>query len=101
MAAVMHRLSREYVFWPVITTDDISNAAAEVAILEAGVMPQEVDWVPADIVESLGTFSIRALVSGPGQGGDIELPVGDYQSWIRITDLVERPVRMPGVVTIS
>jgi len=102
MALTMHRLSREYVYWDVTTENDILNATAEVALLMSGIDPVEIDWVAATILGDLTTgFTIRLLVSGTGNGGDIELAAGDFQAWIRITDTPERPVRRPGVVTVE
>jgi hypothetical protein len=94
----MSRLSLEYVFWPLVTTNDLSQVTSEVALLGAGVIPQETDWLPAVIfTEGINKY-VRLLV---GPGGDVTLAPGTYQSWIRLTANPERPVRRPGVVTIE
>lgn len=93
----MSRLSREYVFIDIETTDDLSTATAEVAFMTATTIPTVSDWHPADLV---GTWSIRILV-GPGAVDAVELTPGDYQIWIKITDFPEAPVRRPGMLVIE
>jgi len=97
-------LSREYLWFSITTTNDLSGATAEVTYLAAGVDPEEVDWVAAELIQEGVDWFIRSLVSGPGQSGAtvaIELSLGDLQAWTRITDTPERPVRRPGVVTVA
>lgn len=102
MAASMHNLSRELVWWEVTTEQSLAGATAEVAILAAGETPAELDWVPANLTEEAeGEWWVSILVSGEGQGGDITLAVGDWQSWIRLSASTERLVRQPGIVTIT
>ena len=99
--ATMHRLSREFVWWKVTSAQDLSAATAEVALVEAATIPT-VEWVAAGLtLDGNGDWWVTVLVSGTGNGGDIALDPGDYQSWVRITDATEAPVRRPGTVTIE
>ncbi len=98
MAVTMNRLSREYVFWPLITENSLTGVTAEVALLIAGVQPVEADWKTASIFINGDLKYVRALV---GPDGDVVPAVGVYQSWVRLTASPERPVRRPGVVTID
>lgn len=94
MPLEIDRLSREYVYWPIVTDNVISGATAEVALLaDPTAHPEESDWETAEIFVN----EVRILL---GPGGTVELSPGDYQSWVRITDNPERPVRKPGVVTV-
>ena len=106
MALTMSRLTREYVFWPVETQDDLSTSTVEVAFKDNAVdKPEEVDWEDATLVEDgSGNWRVRALV-GPDHVDSIDLtpPTADfidYESWVRLTDNPERIVRRTGVVTI-
>lgn len=111
MAVEMYRISREYVWWMIETPNDISNSTVEVACLpNPDDQPVEADWVagsiiaPDDPVDGDGfNWWARALVGDDGAdvdlSGETTYPV-DFQSWVRITDTPERPVRKPGVITI-
>lgn len=94
MALEIDRLSREYIYWPITTDNDLEGATAEVAFLaDPAAHPEEADWVDATIVDS----RVRILF---GPGGEVTHEAGDYQTWVRITDNPERPVRKPDVVTV-
>jgi len=105
MAVTLSRLTREFVHWPITTTNDLTGATAEVAFLaNPSDLPDESDWEGAELVEAAAGWLVRALV-GPGHVDSIDLtPAGgsqDYQTWVRVSDEPERPVRRPGVVTVE
>jgi hypothetical protein len=101
------RLSKEDAWWRVNTVQNITNSPVHMAFTPVAGRPadgDETQWVQVSIVNE-GTpeapvWWVYRLMSGPNQGGETELPVGDYQAWIRITDTRERPVRKTGVVSI-
>ncbi len=99
MAMTMDRLSREYVWVQIVTTDDLTAATLEIAFTGANLRPDETGWTAAALVDD-GKKWARLLISGPGAGGTVELAAGDWQCWLRITGNPERPVRRPGVVTV-
>jgi len=113
MAVSMYRISTEYVWWKVKTQDDLEGSQVEVACLtDPGILPDEQDWVTASLIspanEQFGdneNWWVQALI-GPFDGlfdlndETAEYPI-DYQTWIRVTDTPERPVRRPGVITIT
>jgi len=112
MAIEMYRISREYVWWKIDTEDDLNTATLEVAcVQDPAAQPTELDWAEGDIIDPSHTdgdgsnWWARILI-GPETGAidlstepDENYPI-DYQSWVRITDAPERPVRKPGVITI-
>ena len=108
MPLELSRLSRDYIYFNIDTPNDLGPSTGEAAFKSAGERPIADDWSPADIIDEAGVWVLRVLV-GPNSGtvtDSIDLtPVGetpvDYQSWIRITDNPERPVRRPGIVTIE
>ena len=64
----------------------------EAAFKLPGVAPTAPDWKAASwLTTSIGRFFALCLV-GPGAGAVINLPVGTYKMWLRITDNPEVPV---------
>jgi hypothetical protein len=106
MPITISRLTREFLFWPVITQNNLSSASAEVAFMtDLSSLPDTADWNDAVIVEDGDNYKVRILV-GPDHIDSVDLtPAGsepvDYQTWVRITDSPERPVRRPGVITVE
>jgi hypothetical protein len=100
MAMSIDRLSREYMWVQITSGQNLTAATLELAFTGApDTRPGDLDWKAADYVDD-GKIWARLLVSGTGAGGTVELAVGDWQCWVRITDTPERPVRRPGIVTI-
>lgn len=111
MATTMQRESTEYLYHGV--TGDVPANGAEVAFLVAGVRPEAEDWHGAEVVTAehplwddavraglTGDYFVAILV-GPF-GNAVTLSPGDYQVWLRLTDVVEQPVRIaPVVLTIT
>lgn len=90
MSLQMSRLTREYVKTTVTTSVSVTGDTVEFAFpnqYEAPTAWTEGEWVPGT------TYDARLLVSGVGKGGDVELPAGAYDCWIRVTDNPEIPVR--------
>lgn len=107
------RDSTEYLFIGV--TGDVPSVSAEVAFLAAAARPTEPDWETATLVDSdvhalwadavasgvTGDYYVARLV-GPFNANDVVLTAGDYQCWVRLTDTVERPVRIaPAAVEVT
>lgn len=102
------RDSTEYSY--VGISGDVPSVGAEVAFLPAAVRPTEPDWsaailVPddthplwADAVASgvTGDYFVARLV-GPFGGTGVVLAAGGFQLWLRLTDSVERPIRIAPV----
>lgn len=104
MAVEIHRLSLEYLWWPLRSDVDLVPALAEVAIVEAQATPSSGDWVEASIVSPTSAdaqqgidFWVRLLF---GPGGIVERAPGDWQAWVRVEANPERPVRAAGIVTV-
>ena len=71
----------------------------EAAFVAPGTNPGALDWKAATWETKGTTYSARALV-GPGPGAVINLPVGTYRMWVRITDNPEIPVLDAGNVRV-
>jgi hypothetical protein len=98
MPTEIHRLSREYAWWEVTTDDNLQTSTASVAFMPAGELPEVDDWQEATLVLEDGTWWVRFLI-GP-EGGYVLAP-GDWQEWLAIDDTIERPVRKPGILTVT
>jgi hypothetical protein len=104
MSFVIQRESTEYLY--VGVTGDLPSEGAEMAFLPAGVRPLETDWLTATLIDSASPLYQDAQASVPGDywlailvgpyNGNV-LESGDYQVWVRLTDLIERPVRITPV----
>ncbi len=102
------RDSTEYLYFGV--TGDVPATSAEVAFLAPAVRPTEPDWNAAILVPDsghalwadaqasgvTGDYFVAVLVGSFG-GGTVTLTQGDYQAWLRLTDTIERPVRIAPV----
>jgi membrane carboxypeptidase/penicillin-binding protein PbpC len=98
--------STEYLFIGV--SGDVPSVGAEVAFLPSGVRPttwetatvvsEDTDPLWADALASgvTGDYFVAILVGAFG-GTGVVLPTGDYQTWLRLTDAVEQPVRIAPV----
>lgn len=108
----IHRESTEFLF--VGVTGDQPSVSAEVAFMEAGQRPDELDWLVAILVSGPGHQLWQDAVAS-GLSGDYYLAVlvgsygdntlvldpGEYQMWLRLTDAVERLVRIaPAAVEV-
>lgn len=106
MALTLSRLTREYIYFDVTTEDDLTASTAQVAFMDdAGTVPTETDWNPADLVLDGAQWKVRILV-GPGDVNAVDLTppteaLVDYQVWISISDDPELVVRKPGTVTVE
>jgi hypothetical protein len=75
-----------------VTVYDPTGDVVEAAFKLPGVNPSAPDWKAATwFTTSLGRFFALCLV-GPGPGAALDLPVGTYKMWLRITDNPEIPV---------
>ncbi|MCD6056586.1 MAG: hypothetical protein K0Q89_116 [Thermomicrobiales bacterium] len=107
------RDSTEYLFIGV--TGDVPSVGAEVAFVAPAARPLEADWDDAILVTSSGhalwddalasgvsgDYYLARLV-GPFSSNDVVLTAGDYQCWVRLTDTVERPIRVaPAAVEVE
>lgn len=100
----LQRETTEYVYIGV--TGDPPATTQEVAFLTAGMRPVENDWTEAVLVDDAmhalwddasavaeGDYFVAILIGAFGPDG-LELDPGDYVVWLRLTDTVERPVRI-------
>jgi len=108
MAVVLQRESTEYMY--VGVSGDVPSIGAELAFLAPAVRPEEIDWETAEVVDDAGhalwsdavasgltgDYYVAILVGSFGVGG-VELLPDDYQVWVRLTDVTERPVRIAPV----
>lgn len=100
------RLTREFIHWPLTTTNDLTEATAELAYMEdQSDLPTESDWNEGELLEVSGGWRVRSLV-GPDHANAKDLtPSGqqeqDYQAWMRIEDSPELIVRRVGVITVE
>jgi hypothetical protein len=112
MATVIQRETTEFLY--VGVTGDVPAEGGELAFLEAGVRPTGEDWEDAILVpddshelwdDAVAATQLAAPLASPdfflailvgtfGTPGGLELAPGDYQVWLRLTDTVERPVRI-------
>ncbi len=46
-------------------------------------------------------YKARIVVSGIGNGGDVELAEGDWWVWVRFTSINQQPVRQVGKLTVT
>lgn len=108
MATILQsELSTEYIQIPVsalVGGQAINPTADQVqfAFKPIGVPPQLPDWVPgtwAGTTAVNGFYYAQCLV-GP-DAATIELPVGTWAIWLKITDNPEVPVRSPGLLQIT
>lgn len=112
MAITLQRESTEYVYMGF--TGAVPSVGAEVAFLAAGVRPTT-EWKAGVVVNNsghalwadaiasgiTGTYYVARLIGSFG-GNDLVLTAGDYQPWVRLTDVTERPVRIaPVALTIA
>ena len=105
MTLQMHRESTEFVFLGV--TGDLPAIAAEMAFMAAGQRPGDDDWQTAILIPSpghqlwndaqatglVGDYFVAVLVGAYG-GNLLVLDPGAYQVWLRLSDIVEQPVRI-------
>lgn len=108
MAVVMQRETTEYIY--VGITGDVVSDVVEMALLPAETRPQETDWNSAEKVEDsqhelwddatsaglTGDWYVALLVGEYG-ANEVNPGEGDYAVWVRLTDTVERPVRIAPV----
>lgn len=100
-------LTREYLFWPLESPNDLTTATAEVAFMTNSVdKPVSTDWKAASLIaynQPPGNepWAVRILV-GPGSVDAVPLTASvDYQAWVRITDNPEQPVRKVSVISVE
>lgn len=79
---------------------DPTGNSVEVAFKLPGVNPAAPDWKAGSWEIQGASFFARLLV-GPGVGAAIDLPVGTYRMWLRITSNPEVPVlEAPGNIRV-
>jgi len=83
-------LSLEYLHVPL--SIDVEGAAFEMAFTTYGDEADPTEWHSATYADG----SVRLLV-GPGA---VELPVGEWMVWVRVTANPEVPVRQAGRIVI-
>lgn len=112
MAITLQRESTEFVFIGV--TGVVPSGGAEVAFLSAEERPTtewkaaivvaddgHALWADAQASGATGDYFIARLVGAFG-GNDLTLIPGDYQSWLRLSDVTEQPVRIaPVALTVD
>lgn len=103
----------EYWQWSLAPTDDtgdpidptslpVAFAAVDTALgpanTWAGIVVQAEDSGAGDWQgpDQAGYYTARILVSGPGGGGTLEVPVGTWRMMAQITSTPERPVEETG-----
>jgi hypothetical protein len=110
MSVVLQRETTEYLYTGV--TGEPPSNGAETAVLEPGMRPSEPDWNVSVVVtdshdlwadaqrsvsSEFGTtppdYFVACLIGSFG-GNTLDPGEGDYLVWIRLTDQVERPVRI-------
>jgi hypothetical protein len=107
MSLILQRETTEYIYTGV--SGDVPSSGGEIALLGAGQRPSEPDWNTAVIVDEVhqlwadaqrsqvpGDYYVAILVGSFG-GNLVDPGVGDYAIWVRLTDQVERPVRISPV----
>lgn len=107
----LQRETTEYVYLGI--TGDVPASDTEVAFLAPASRPEEADWETAILIEddsnplwadatgsgATGDYFLARLVGSFGEN-DVVLTPGDYQVWVRLTDTVERPVRIAPVALV-
>jgi hypothetical protein len=106
MAAItVSSLSREYVRVPVFAKVNgvsvkLTTATIEMAFKDNNTAPLEADWQNGvwEYDKGAGTYYAQCLV---GPGGEIALPAGFYEVWIRINLDPELVVRKVGTLIVE
>lgn len=101
MAALkMSHLTKEYVHVGVTLTDDggglPGTITADMAFPVAGQLPQF--FFACQVVGRGAKYDVKTLV---GPSGQVALPAGTYDVWVRIDDSTELAVRKAGSLLIS
>lgn len=103
MSVVIQRESTEYLYVGVFGDEPQVNQ--ELAFKLPDQRPADPDWEAALLVNSQhalwgdaqnatdGDYFVAVLVGSFGVDG-VELAPGDYVVWLRLTDAIERPVRI-------
>lgn len=108
MSLVVQRESTVYIY--VAVTGTAPSAGAEVALLPAGQRPLEADWETGVVVDDSdhelwfdaqgsgleGDYYVALLIGSFG-GNTVAPGQGDYQVWLRLTDVTEQPVMIAPV----
>lgn len=111
MTLQMQRETTEFVF--VGVSGEPPSISFEVAFMAPGERPVDDDWIEGVIVGGPehqlwndagetglpGDYYVAVLVGSYG-GNTLVLDPGDYQVWLRPTDVVERPVRIAPVALV-
>jgi hypothetical protein len=95
MTVTIERESIEGFDLPVMTDDDPAGTVVEFAFTPIGIRPTTGDWHDGTWKSTWPGSSghWHGLASTPLIGtGAVDLAVGTWQAWIRITDLPEVPV---------
>jgi hypothetical protein len=76
-----------------------TNDVVQMAFVSPTATPSTGDWKTAswDSGNTNGVYTALCLV---GPGGTVQLPVGKYQVWVKITDSPEIPARPAGLLQI-
>jgi hypothetical protein len=95
MTVLIERESIEGFDLPVTTDDDPAGTVVEFAFTPIGTRPESGDWHAGSWKTTWSSADGRwhGLASTPLIGvGSVDLAVGTWQAWIRVTDLPEIPV---------
>lgn len=110
MSITISRLTREFIRWDVSSDANLSIATVEIAFMDDPTkIPDEADWNSGELVDvetSQSIIKVARILVGPDHVDSVDLTpptqdLIDYQSWVRITDEPERPVRKSGIVTVE
>lgn len=89
------RLSTEYLYWPIVSDEDFSDANAYVAFVVGDEHPEPVEspWVPASIVENPDDAEQQAVELLVGPDGEDLSPADQnmvvYRVWVRLDTGIE------------
>jgi len=95
-------LSTEYDRWAISAASDPRADVVELAYLTPGTEPTESDWHTASweastlVVDGVTCYVVALLL---GYGG-LELEVGEWSVWVRVTDDPTIPVKPLGTIVV-
>jgi hypothetical protein len=96
----MSRLTREFVHIDVGSDDDLTPTEASIAFVAEGQLPTEGDWYAAELAPVSESEWRASVLVGPGADPGVTLPVGAYQTWVRLVDSPEMPVMPVGILEV-
>ncbi|MEU7911328.1 hypothetical protein [Microbispora bryophytorum] len=97
MEARFSSLSRPYLY--IWINHATGTEPVEIAFTNPGAEPADDDWHTATWANTTAKGADARILIGPG--GDVELPDGTYQAWVRVHAPIELPVMPAGLVNIT